>query len=151
MDATSAELESRPTGAALERDLPRIAKLSVQASVCLGRQRMTLNELCRLAPGTVIPLEIPCDTPRQLVVNDLELATGEVVRSGPLIPPVGEILTVSRALSMAGGLGRYASSTIQVVREGETLQIDINEVLNGKTTDPQLKPGDAIFVPQRRF
>ena len=86
-----------------------------------------------------------------VVPIDRIYVSGEVVRSGPLIPPVGEILTVSRALSMAGGLGRYASSTIQVVREGETLQIDINEVLNGKTTDPQLKPGDAIFVPQRRF
>ena len=82
MEAASPELESRPTGAALERELPRIANLSVQASVCLGRQRMTLNALCRLAPGAIIPLEIPCDSPRQLVVNDLELATGEVVRNG---------------------------------------------------------------------
>ena len=82
MEAASPELEPRPMGAALERELPRIAKLSVQAAVCLGRQRMTLNTLCRLAPGAVIPLEIPCDMPRQLVVNDLELATGEVVRNG---------------------------------------------------------------------
>ena len=82
MDAASVELEVRPTGAAFERELPRIAKLSIQAAVCLGHQRMTLSELCRLAPGAIIPLEIPCDTPRQLVVNDLELATGEVVRNG---------------------------------------------------------------------
>ena len=82
MEAASPELESRPTAAVLERELPRIAKLAVQTSVCLGRQRMTLNELCRLTPGTIIPLEIQCDTPRQLVVNDLELATGELVRHG---------------------------------------------------------------------
>ena len=82
MEAAALELEPRTTGAALERDLPRIAKLSVQTSVCLGHQRMTLNALCMLAPGAIIPLEIPCDSPRQLVVNDLELATGEVVRNG---------------------------------------------------------------------
>lgn len=82
MEAAALELEPRPTGAALERDLSRIANLSVRAAVCLGRGRMTLNALCRLTPGAIIPLEIPCDSPRQLVVNDLELATGEVVRCG---------------------------------------------------------------------
>jgi flagellar motor switch/type III secretory pathway protein FliN len=83
METVHPELEPQTTGGtAFAPELPRIANLSVQASVCLGRGRMTLNELCRLTPGAILPLPIPCGTPTRLAVNDLELATGEVVRNG---------------------------------------------------------------------
>jgi len=77
--------------------------------------------------------------------------SGEVEHSGPLVPPSGEALTVSRALSMAGGLGRYASRRIMLLRASASIAIDLDEVLAGKTTDPVLQPGDTVFVPQRRF
>ena len=67
---------------AFENELPRIKKLTVQASVCLGRQRMMLKDLCQLVPGAMISLQIPCDVPSELVVGDQLLATGEVVRNG---------------------------------------------------------------------
>ena len=77
--------------------------------------------------------------------------SGEVEHSGPLVAPSGEVLTVSRALSMAGGLGRYASRRILVLRSSVSIDIDLDEVLAGKDTDPVLQPGDTVFVPQRRF
>ena len=77
--------------------------------------------------------------------------SGEVEHSGPLIAPSGEVLTVSRALSMAGGLGRYASRRILVLRKSASIDIDLDEVLAGKDADPVLQPGDTVFVPQRRF
>ena len=77
--------------------------------------------------------------------------SGEVEHSGPLVTPAGEVLTVSRALSMAGGLGRYASRRILVLRKSASIDIDLDEVLAGKNADPVLQPGDTVFVPQRRF
>ena len=77
--------------------------------------------------------------------------SGEVEHSGPLVAPSGEVLTVSRALSMAGGLGRYASRRILVLRKSASIDIDLDEVLAGKDADPVLQPGDTVFVPQRRF
>ena len=77
--------------------------------------------------------------------------SGEVEHSGPIVPPSGEVLTVSRALSMAGGLGRYASRRILVLRSSASIDIDLDEVLAGNAVDPVLQPGDTVFVPQRRF
>jgi flagellar motor switch/type III secretory pathway protein FliN len=75
---------------------PRIAKLPVKASVCLGHQAMTLSQLSRLRPGTVIPLSISSSTPQQLMVNELVLATGTLVRRGirlgfHVTSPTGEV------------------------------------------------------------
>ena len=77
--------------------------------------------------------------------------SGEVEHSGPLVAPSGEVLTVSRALSMAGGLGRYASRRILVLRNSVSIDIDLDEVLAGQDADPALQPGDTVYVPQRRF
>jgi len=70
------------SGSTFEGELARIAKLTVHASVSLGHQRMRLKDLCQLVPGAIIPLQIPCDAPSELLVNDLLLATGDVVRNG---------------------------------------------------------------------
>ena len=70
------------TNSTFEGELPRIQKLTVQASVRLGRQRMMLKDLCQLAPGAIISLQIPCDVPSELLAGDQLLATGEVVRNG---------------------------------------------------------------------
>jgi flagellar motor switch/type III secretory pathway protein FliN len=66
----------------LDRELPRLGKLVVHASVRLGQQAMTLNDLCQLKPGTVITISTPGYASQELTVSDRVVATGSVVRCG---------------------------------------------------------------------
>lgn len=118
-------------------------------------------------PGSKLALPLPSsDAPQQ----DVELANGDVVvvpradrvfvlgqvqypRAVPL--PSHEALTVSKAISLAGGFGRFAKdSKVQIVRRGAQPQVvDVHAVLEGRkdAVDPELKAGDTVFVPESRF
>lgn len=117
--------------------------------------------------GAKLTLPLPAtDAPQQ----DVELVHGDVIvvpradrifvlgqvqypRAVPL--PSREVLTVSKAISLAGGFGRYAKdSRVQLVRRGAQPQIvDVRAVLDGdkNASDPELKAGDTVFVPESRF
>lgn len=82
MDTPFPESPADTEASTLQQQLSRVAKLRIQAAVRLGCQRMTLKELCLLAPGAVIPFEIASLAPSELVVNETILATGEAVRNG---------------------------------------------------------------------
>jgi protein involved in polysaccharide export with SLBB domain len=66
-------------------------------------------------------------------------------------------LTITGALSLAGGRTKFASDDITVRRsnlrsgEVEILEIDIGEVRKGKQDDLVLQPRDVVTVPRRRF
>ncbi len=62
----------------------RLAKLTIQASVCLGKQRITLKDLCQLKPGAIISVNEPCGD-AELTVNGCALGTGEAVSRGSQI------------------------------------------------------------------
>ena len=62
-------------------DTSRLTKLTIQASVCLGKQRIKLKDLCQLKPGTVIAFDEPCRD-AELTVNGCALGTGEAVSRG---------------------------------------------------------------------
>ncbi len=62
----------------------RLAKLTIQASVCLGKQRITLKDLCQLKPGAIISFNEPCGD-AELTVNGCALGTGEAVSRGSQI------------------------------------------------------------------
>lgn len=118
-------------------------------------------------PGAKTALAIPViDAPQQ----DVELQHGDVVvvpradrifvlgqvqypRAVPI--PAREVLTVSKAISLAGGFGRYAKETrVQLVRKGaQPAVIDVRAALDGDkdAVDPELKAGDTVFVPESRF
>ncbi len=115
-----------------------------------GKLALVFNEVEILRDPTRDTVLKPDD---QLIISPLDriYVSGEVTRSGPLVPPSGETLTVSRAISMAGGLSRYASRSIQVLRGSDTITVDLDAVISGSATDMGLQPGDTIFVPQRRF
>jgi len=74
-------------------------------------------------------------------------------RAVPL--PSRERLTVSKAISIAGGFGRFAKeSAVQLVRRGsQPVVVDIHAVLAGNdgAIDPELQAGDTVFVPESRF
>ena len=81
--------------------------------------------------------------------------TGQVMRPGAQSIPNQESLTVTKAISLAGGFDKYArQSAVQLLRPGESARtIDVEAILNGSTpkADMALRPGDTLYVPQRRF
>lgn len=66
----------------LESDLRQLGNLTVSVSIQLGNQRMALQSLCQLSPGSILALDMPCRQTQVLVANGLTLATGQLVRSG---------------------------------------------------------------------
>ncbi len=67
-------------------------------------------------------------------------------------------VTVLEAITMAGGLTKYAASnrTKVITHEGgtdKTLKVDIKAITKGgdRSKDVVLKPGDVVFVPQSYF
>lgn len=80
---------------------------------------------------------------------------GRVTRPGALNLPGNETVTVSKAISLAGGFDRFAKdSQVQLLREGgKTMVVDVEALLAGKPgiEDPPLKPGDTVFIPESRF
>jgi len=80
---------------------------------------------------------------------------GEVARPGLYV--TDGTLTVTGALSMAGGRTRFASDDITVRRRNEEtgqveiLEVDIGEVRKGKQEDMVLRPQDVVTVPRKRF
>jgi flagellar motor switch/type III secretory pathway protein FliN len=62
----------------------RLTKLTIQASVCLGKQRIKLKDLCQLMPGAIISFDEPCGD-AELMVNGCTLGTGGAVSRGSQI------------------------------------------------------------------
>jgi polysaccharide export outer membrane protein len=64
-------------------------------------------------------------------------------------------LTVTGAISLAGGLTRFGSNTIKVRRSEagkvSVLEVDLKDVRNGKKPDVPLLPNDVISVGRRIF
>jgi protein involved in polysaccharide export with SLBB domain len=71
--------------------------------------------------------------------------------------PIEGELTVTGAISLAGGLSRFGSNDVKVRRvdpeTGKTtiLEVDLKAVRSGKATDPPLAANDVITVPRRKF
>ncbi len=80
---------------------------------------------------------------------------GQVTRPGPFPMPEEGALTVSKAITTAGGFERFAKqSNVQVMRAGKRIAVvDVRKVLKGESTgsDIALVPGDTVFVPESRF
>ena len=80
---------------------------------------------------------------------------GRVRTPGALNLPGQGDLTVSKALSLAGGFEIYArQNQVQLIRTGRPVRVvDVQGILNGdsKGEDPAVQPGDTIFVPESRF
>lgn len=98
-----------------------------------------------LQPGDIVVV------PRQ----DRVYILGQVVKPGALSMPGQESLTISRAISLAGGFSRFArQGDVQLIRKGgKPTIIDVRVILAGgkDAVDPVLQPGDTVFVPESRF
>jgi protein involved in polysaccharide export with SLBB domain len=60
-------------------------------------------------------------------------------------------MRLSEAIASAGSFAKFAKkSAIRIVRNGrESILVDYDEVLDGKVPDPELQPGDVIFIDER--
>ena len=71
--------------------------------------------------------------------------------------PIEGDLTLTGAISLAGGLSRFGSNDVKVRRTdpetGKTtiLEVDLKAVRSGKAEDPRIVANDVITVPRRRF
>jgi polysaccharide export outer membrane protein len=80
---------------------------------------------------------------------------GEIVRPGRY--PIEGELTVTGAISTAGGLTRFGSNNLKVRRvdpeTGQTriLEVDLKAIRNGKEKDLVLLANDVVSVPRRVF
>jgi protein involved in polysaccharide export with SLBB domain len=109
-------------------------------------------------------------TPQDQVNLEITLQPGDIITASPkyYVTVEGEVarpnryvlegdLTVSGAISTAGGLTRFGSQDVKVRRvdpeTGKTsiIEVDLKNVRSGKTADPPLMPNDVVSVSRRIF
>ncbi len=109
-------------------------------------------------------------TPQDAVNLELPMRNGDIIAASPkyFVTVDGEVnkpgryavesdLTVTGAISLAGGLTRFGSNTVKVRRmDAETgkaslIKVDIGDVRNGKRPDLPLQPNDVVSVSRRLF
>jgi flagellar motor switch protein FliN/FliY len=72
------EVEARQTNQA-EAPLDRVYDLTVPVTVELGRTSLSVQDVLKLAPGAVVELDHPSETPVNLYVHGKRVAKGEIV------------------------------------------------------------------------
>jgi protein involved in polysaccharide export with SLBB domain len=121
-------------------------------------------------PGAKVGLPVPVTDKVDSLVGDIELLPNDIIivprldrvyiighvgKPGAVNLPSQEVLTVSKAISLAGGFSQYAKQgDVQLMRAGKHVQVvDVRAILTGdtKVQDPVLEPGDTVFVPESRF
>ncbi len=117
---------------------PEIYPVNLHALVSQGRP----SEDVRMQPGDT--LFVP--------QGDGIYVLGSVKRGGVYYPPSGGRLTVSKALSMAGGFEKFAkANSVRVIGKRGVKEIDV-KALTGPEGDPKkdivLEAGDVVFVPK---
>jgi polysaccharide export outer membrane protein len=114
--------------------------------IVLSTAQLVTGEIGRdvyLHPGDVIFV-----SPKKLF-----FITGEVARPGQYEISAG--LTLMQAISQAGGVGKFASQSIEVHRfqdgQRKMLDFDLSQIRKGKTADPEILASDVVYVKRRFF
>lgn len=86
-----------------------------------------------------------------IVVPDRRVSfVGQVQSPGAL--PFRDDMTVVSGLAAAGGASETASLVrVVVVRNGESMRVNVRRILAGKRPDVPLQPGDQVFVKESIF
>jgi polysaccharide export outer membrane protein len=124
-----------------------------------GKRSLSVRISSSASPSTqdLVNLELPLQNgdivtalPKSYVTVD-----GEVNRPGRYA--IEADLTVTGAVSLAGGLTRFGSSGVKVRRTDPStgkvtiVEVDLKDVRNGKKPDVPLQPNDVISVSRRVF
>lgn len=72
------EVEAKASSQA-EAPLDRVYDLTVPVTVELGRTSLSVQDVLKLAPGAVVELDHPSETPVNLYVHGKRVAKGEIV------------------------------------------------------------------------
>jgi polysaccharide export outer membrane protein len=139
-DAGDFTEDANRVGSLVMRDNGRIA-----LPVPRGTKPADLAQDIVLQPGDIIIV------PRL----DRIFILGQVTKPGAIDLPSQEPLTVSKAVSLAGGFDKYAKQGhVQLIRSGQKVtDVDVAQILTGDTKieDPILQAGDTVYVPESRF
>jgi polysaccharide biosynthesis/export protein len=100
--------------------------------------------------------------------NDFELVSGDIVSvgekqqffiSGEIARPgqyeISRDLTLLQAISQAGGLSKFASSSVEIHRDVDgkktILEVDLGRIRRGKEEDVPIMAGDLVILKRRFF
>ena len=61
-------------------DLQTILKLKVPLIVTIGAQRVSVDTVLGLGPGSIIELGKPSEDPLEVLINNKQIGTGEAVK-----------------------------------------------------------------------
>lgn len=134
-----------------------------RASAIVLREDLTTGQMSALpVPASDRPEDIRKDVvlvPRDIVLVprlDRAYVMGRVLKPGAIDIPSEERISLTKAISLAGGFDKYARQTdVQLIREGRRLsEVNVQALLNGDSPgaeDPILKPGDTVYIPEARF
>ena len=140
-DSASAEVLITRTDGSFDDGTPSIS-VHISGSATLQDQ---INLQLQLKNGDIITA-----LPKSFVTVD-----GEVNRPGRYA--IESDLTVTGAISLAGGFTRFGSSDVKVRRTDpqsgkvSIIEVDIKKVRNGKKPDVPLVPNDVVSVKRRVF
>lgn len=134
-----------------------------RAAAIVLREDVRTGQLSALpVPASDRPEDIRRDVvlvPRDIVLVprlDRAYVMGRVLKPGAIDMPSEERISLTKAISLAGGFDKYAKqSEVQLIREGRRLtEVNVQALLNGDSPgveDPILRPGDTVYIPEARF
>lgn len=138
-----AEGANRAGAHVLRDDLGTGKKLSLPLPAADRADDMSGDVVLRAGDIVIIPRQ------------DRIFILGQVKKPGAVDLPGQESLTVSKAISLAGGFERFGrQDEVQIIRAGDAIRlVNVKRILSGdrKAEDPVLRPGDTVFVPETRF
>jgi flagellar motor switch protein FliN/FliY len=76
------ELEEGPAGSAGALGMQSLLGVRVEVTVQVGRTRLSIAELARLGPGSLVTLDREAHEPADVLVNGSIVARGEIVTLG---------------------------------------------------------------------
>jgi protein involved in polysaccharide export with SLBB domain len=76
---------------------------------------------------------------------------GNVGKQGVVPFPLTGKLDLVSAIAFVGGLTNLANGKIVITRDGKTMEVDFNDIIEKGAEPPMLQPGDNIFAKIRRL
>ncbi len=114
-----------------------------------GQQTLDLD-LQAMTAGTAENFFLKTEDQIYVLEPEVVFVTGQVKEEGAV--PWLEGMTAYQALSRAGGPSSIARLRgAYVLRDGQTLSIDLKAVNKGRQTDLVLMPGDQLVIPESVF